>query len=344
MKILILWASLSDYMVASFKQLSKQEGVSIFLVYQPANSNAPFKPFDLSFCSGYYEDKTHDYKELKVQAANFDHDIIFMASWNYKHFMKFAKQSKKQGKPVISSFDNQWLGTFKQYMGILSSSLFLKPAITNFLVPGDRQVNFAKKLGYNEPMQGFYCANTNNFKGKKTSLSEKRFVFIGRFVENKSIKELVDAYQSYRKTVKDPWELRMIGEGPLKVHCENIEGIEIEPFAQPAELPSRMLDCSCFILPSKYENWGLVIHEAALVGLPLICSRQCGATTWFLREGQNGYLTNPNSISITKAMINIHNTKKEKLKQMSETSSVLAQLWTIEKWADHINSSFSSYI
>lgn len=344
MKILILWSRLSDYMVASFQHLAKKSDVEIFWVFQPTSSNAPFNPFDLSFCSTTYEDKNKDLRQLKEVTKSFKPDIVFMASWNFRHYMKLAKQYKKKGIPVISSFDNQWLGTPKQYLGTLTSFLFLKPTITNFLVPGDRQAQFARKLGYKNSIQGLYCANTNNFKNSNANITSRRFVFVGRFIEQKSIQQLIEAYKAYCNAVSEPWKLRMIGAGPLIEYAKNIDGVEVEKFAQPFELPQHLSECSCFILPSKHENWGLVIHEAALTGLPLICSSACGATTWFLRAGQNGYLTTTSTDSIKNAMIKIHKTSSSKLKEMSECSSVLGKLWTVEKWADHIHSTFNTYI
>lgn len=343
MKLIILWTPLSDYMVASFQKLSEIEGVEIVMVYHPLQSIAPYKPFDLSFCIKSYEDKNSSLENIEKFIGNFTPDIIFMASWNYKHYMKLSKKYKKEGVPVISCFDNQWKGSIRQYIGKLISPYLLKPVIDNFIVPGDRQAQLAKKLGYPEPHHGFYCANSNNFKDIKPNLSAKRFVFIGRFVEQKSVIELIEAYKRYRLTVSNPWTLLMIGNGPMKNECINIEGIEVQDFYQPNLLSKKFSESSCFILPSKHENWGLVIHEAALAGLPIICTNACGASTWFLREGQNGYLTATNSKSIMNAMIKIHKSPLSKIEDMSKISFLLGNLWTTDKWALHFYNVLNIY-
>lgn len=344
MKVLILWSSLSDYMVASFKELVIQHGVELFWVYQPSKSNAPFKPFDLSFCTALYEDKSRSYEKLKKVTDGFEPDLIFMASWNFRHYMKLAKDYKKSGKIVVSSFDNQWRGTIKQFIGVITSKVFLKPVIDNFLVPSERQAIFSKKLGFKEPFQGFYCANTNNFHNVKSEVKIKSFVFVGRFVTDKSVEDLIEAYQLYRNLVEDPWSLRMIGKGPLESLCLNQDGVIVEGFSQPHELPETLAQNSCFILPSKFENWGLVIHEAALVGLPIICSSTCGASSWFVRDGQNGFLCLPEVESIKNALIKIHNTSSKKLSDMSDVSYNLGHIWTTQRWANHINETFNSLL
>lgn len=344
MKILILWSSLSDYMVASFREMVAIYNVDLFWIYQPPKTNAPFDPFDLSFCKGYYEDNTKSISKIKSHIIGFEPDIVFMASWNFSHYMKLSKQYKKRGTPVISSFDNQWKGTFKQYLGILTNRIFLKPSITNFIVPGDRQAAFAQKMRYPETFQGFYCANSNNFVNTKTNLQHNSFVFVGRFVEDKSIRELIEAYRQYRNSVKNPWQLRMIGKGPLEKICLDQKGVIVEGFTQPQNLPNRLIQSSCFILPSKFENWGLVIHEAALSGLPIICTSACGASTWFVRDGQSGYLCMPEINSIKKSLIRIHNLSKDQIKEMSDISYTLGNLWTTSKWASYIYNSFKTYL
>lgn len=340
MKILILWASLADYTVACFKELSLRADTDIMLIYQPVSNNAPFHQFDLSFCSKsicYEPTTSHLIKELCIA---YEPNILLMASWNYSSYMKIAKTCRKKGTKVISAFDNQWNNTLKQNIGKFTSSLFLKPAIDNFLVPGDRQAVLARKLGYPQPLFGFYCANSNNFKNIRYNPNTKRFLFIGRLIDQKGVRNLLSAYQIYRKLVSDPWELVIAGKGELSSLFDHQEGVILKSFVQPKDLPRLMEETSCFVLPSLHENWGLVIHEAALAGLPIICTHQCGASTWFLRDGQNGYLIDTPSERITNALIQIHNKSCVELKEMSANSISLSNLWTIEKWAKYIHQSF----
>jgi glycosyltransferase involved in cell wall biosynthesis len=344
MNVLILWASLADYTIACFKELASKGGVTITLVYQPSKNIAPFEGLDLSFCEVAHEDKAGKWNKISSKLLPQKVDIIIMASWNFKHYMALAKMFKSKGIPVISAFDNQWSGGIRQQAARLIAPWFLKPVITNFLVPGDRQAQFARKLGYKQPLQGFYCANNKNFDGFQSDLSVRKFIFVGRFVEQKGILQLIEAYKQYRLSVNKPWGLVMIGEGPLKHKCTNIEGVEVLPFAQPKRLPFFLKNASCFILPSNYENWGLVIHEAALAALPIICSSACGASTWMLRDCQNGFLIEPERESICNSMIKIHNKSPEELVKMAKLSQSLGLLWTTDKWAESIYQSLKNYI
>jgi glycosyltransferase involved in cell wall biosynthesis len=136
--------------------------------------------------------------------------------------------------------------------------------------------------------------------------------------------------------VANPWGLIICGKGELQSICENQEGVELEGFSQPSALAKKLSQARCLILPSTFEPWGLVIHEAALAGLAIISSYECGASTFFVRDGQNGYIINPDEASLLRAMKLVSQAGKEKLEQMSATSKTLGSLWTTSKWADYV--------
>ena len=43
-------------------------------------------------------------------------------------------------------------------------------------------------------------------------------------------------------------------------------------------------------MPSLYEAWGVVIHEAVISGLPVITTYQTGASSDFVINNKNGFL------------------------------------------------------
>jgi glycosyltransferase involved in cell wall biosynthesis len=47
------------------------------------------------------------------------------------------------------------------------------------------------------------------------------------------------------------------------------------------------------ILPSWVDHWGVVIHEAACAGLPILASRTCAAAAHLVRDGYNGFTFAP---------------------------------------------------
>jgi glycosyltransferase involved in cell wall biosynthesis len=335
-KILLLWSPLADYSVACLRELARRPGVELYLIYHPGDPNAPYTDLDVSFCREAIPYSQLSPAQLEQFCYSLQPDTVFMASWNYRLYRKITRRLRRQGSYVVSTFDRQWLGTPKQWLGVLTSAIYLKPSIDNFFVAGDRQATFARKLGYGNPYQGYYCANTDRF-GELATSSPRNFVFVGRLVEDKGVETLLRAYARYRATTTEPWGLLLCGKGHLESRCQGQAGVQVLGFAQPTELPARLAQASCLVLPSVFEPWGLVVHEAAAAGLAIIASHAVGAATYFVRDGQNGYIIHPDEDSLARALRLVAEADTPRLTAMRQTSHDLAALWTLDKWADYVH-------
>jgi glycosyltransferase involved in cell wall biosynthesis len=121
-------------------------------------------------------------------------------------------------------------------------------------------------------------------------------IFSGRFVPAKRVDLLLKAFCEVASQRPD-WGLLLIGDGPLR-------GPLLETLPEP--IRARVV-CTGFIsdsaviaalyqlgdvlvLPSDFEPWGVVVTEAAMASLALICSSVTGAGVELVREGVNGRL------------------------------------------------------
>ena len=48
-----------------------------------------------------------------------------------------------------------------------------------------------------------------------------------------------------------------------------------------------------FVLPSRADTYAAVVHEAACLALPLLISRHAGAAEAIVRNGENGFIIDP---------------------------------------------------
>ena len=96
-----------------------------------------------------------------------------------------------------------------------------------------------------------------------------------------------------------------------------------------------MQKASAFCLPSHYEPWGVVVHEAVAAGCPMIVSDGVSAGTAFVKNGYNGYVfKSKDKASLKKALQSIINLDDAQLKKMGERSVQLAMQNTPEIWAE----------
>jgi glycosyltransferase involved in cell wall biosynthesis len=345
MKITILWSSLAGYSVAFFRELVKKTNCRVQLIFQPVKNQAPYEDFELSFCDVALEDSPIVKKRLEKLVDDFKPDCVLMSSWGFSHFMSLCKKLRKDNVYIVSSMDNQWNGSFKQWIGVLTSNYFLKPRINAFWVTGDRQANFARKLGYDDVLYGCCAADVDKFVVNRSGKAWQRsFLFVGRLIPEKGLNLLVKAYSNYRNFSSKPWDLKIVGAGPLSNLVDGVTGIKYLGFIQPKYIPSVMKESGCLVLPSLFEPWGVAIHEACAAGLPVIASYNCGAITYYLRDGINGYVVAPREDKITEAMIKISEYGDANLQKMSMVSQKLAGICTPRTLAEYFCSSVKKHI
>ncbi|WP_228376648.1 glycosyltransferase [Pectobacterium carotovorum] len=72
--------------------------------------------------------------------------------------------------------------------------------------------------------------------------------------------------------------MTIVGDGPQRESLERKAGenIQFKGYVNNSELNSIFVEHDVFIFPSTSEPWGLVVEEALVYGLPVICSDKVG--------------------------------------------------------------------
>ena len=211
-----------------------------------------------------------------------------------KTYLRLANYFKKENKITICGLDSAWNGSIKHKIYSFVSKLgFLNLFFSKFWIPGIPQYNFLKNLGINDDriIYDLYSADTNMFgdvynknKIKKSNEYPHKFLFVGRFTKDKGIDRLANSWKELQKFNHD-WELLLIVNGHYISTFENLPYVKVKDFLQPADLINEIKNTGCFILPSTYEPWGVVVHEFSAAGCPLILSNDIGAKSTFLING-----------------------------------------------------------
>lgn len=118
--------------------------------------------------------------------------------------------------------------------------------------------------------------------GMKPPADRRGFVFAARWIENKGLEVLVEAYaQAQLDPVKAP--LRLIGDGPLRERIVrriaelNVSGVEVLGFLSQAEKAEVIRSARWLVVPPHTnEDFGLTAIEARAVGVPCIATRDGG--------------------------------------------------------------------
>jgi glycosyltransferase involved in cell wall biosynthesis len=277
-------------------------------------------------------------------------DIIFISGWMDKFYLKCASLLKKKGAKIVCCMDTQWQNKLRQKIAVLTRHLNFVIHFDAFWIAGERSAQFAKKLQVNgqEIWHGVYTCNTKQFKNaynnrmqfsseQNNSSWPRKFLFVGQYRARKGIDCLLKGYKSYRNKTRDPWELHCVGDGPLKTQIENSDGIVDHGFIQPDKLTELFKQTGTLVLPSIYEPWGVVLHEATAAGLPIICSDACGASVELVRDGYNGYLFRAgNASELEAAFYNVSTANHTDIQKMSKRSFLISQQFSPELWVEYL--------
>ncbi len=342
MKIVFLHREISGYFLACARKLSELHNAEVHIFRYPVNKEAPFNFPEIKNLY-YHERNNYDFDKLQKKLSEITPSLIYIAGWNDKDYLKICREWKEK-VPVVMALDNQWKGSLKQKAATAILPYKLQKSVSHIWCAGLPQVEYAKRLGYDEKhiLLGMYSADVDNFRNQyfqwkelKEKIFPKVILFVGRYVKDKGIEELWNAFAKIQNKSPNSWELWCAGTGELGKKFPINKKIKNLGFVQPENLFQIVKEAGVFILPSRFEPWGVALHEFAAAGFPLICSSQVGAATQFLKEGENGFLFEANNEqSLSDGLLKMMNSSDKQLQGMSEKSVEISQSNTPEKWAN----------
>lgn len=340
MKFLFLYTEIAEYVIACCNELAKYGEVHI--VRWPVNKEAPFQ-FQVSSNIKLYSKTDYNQEQLKQLVTSIGPDVIICSGWIDKDYLKITKQYFEK-IPTVMTCDTHWNGSLKQHLATVISRFTLLKIFSHAWVPGQIQKQYVLNLGFkNKNIEtGFYSCDLNYFESIYQSQKElkknhfpKRFLYVGRYYEFKGIKELWQAFIELQTEQPNEWELWCLGVGDIEpIQHPNIKHFG---FVQPKDLKNYTSQTGIFILPSRFEPWGVVVHEFAASGFPLLLSTQVGAKEQFLHEGKNGYEFEAGNIQAIKHTLKkIINAKESDLMVMSDYSNNLSKTISPKLWVESL--------
>lgn len=330
--------------MACVQELSKS--CDILIVRWPVNKEAPFEFREDQQISIIDRNSIQD-QELKDLVQAYKPDILVCSGWIDKGYLKAVRSFRKK-IPCIVSLDNHWNGTIKQHIARLISPFTLKKTFTHAWVPGKPQEIYARKLGFGSHIiDSFYSADTQLFQTifEKTFPTKKqafphRFLYVARYVEHKGIFELWEAFRQFSEESNSDWELWCLGTGDQWEKRMIHPKIKHFGFVQPHEMESVIQESGVYILPSKFEPWGVSLQEFSVSGFPLLVSDAVGARTKFLipdGSEKNGIEFKSGSVDeIKKCFFEMSRKEDADLIQMATNSHQLGMSVTPALWVRNL--------
>ena len=346
-RILVLYSEAMGYVTNVFRLLHRNHGLDVHVVRWDT-ADQRLTPYAPAPCEGvrYYARSEYDNDSLLTLARDLSPQLVYVSGWMDRSYLRVASAQRRAGTPVIGALDNQWRGTIRQRIACGLSKRTVRKCFDFLTVPGEAQYEFARRLGFQPSriIPYMYSANTDPYRAvyerhrdEKARDYPRRFLFAGRYSDAKGLDTLVSAFEASCRISDHDWELKLIGNGPLRDSLADRERVFVCDFMSQEELAREASHAGVFVLPSRWEPWGVVIHEFAAAGLPLLCSDACGAARTFLIDGYNGHTFDAGSISdLTNRLLDFTAWPTELLVRAGDRSAALSMRITPELTAASI--------
>lgn len=132
-------------------------------------------------------------------------------------------------------------------------------------------------FGYFVPGQ-FGPEDLERFRLRRESRSNINAIFVGSLIRRKGVDLLIDVSKAL---IARGSRISIDVYGPgnpdiLPLNLPNFIYKGVVPFGKVQE---KMAHYDLAIVPSRHDGWGVVVNEAILAGIPVICSDRVGAST-----------------------------------------------------------------
>lgn len=334
MTIVFLYSRLQPFLFGVIQSmLLLNKNLKIKIIYFDSSNKKYLELFNSSNNIQLYNRKKFNKKDLVKFLVNSEPTIVYLSGWmdlSYLTATILYKKTNPACKTLIG-IDDLWYGSFRQLVGSFIFRFIIKKYIDYMWVAGTPQYHYARKFGYNDNNIISNLLPCNSFIFTSQAKFSKRLVFVGRNVWQKNLHFLIETYNSMPLEFKVNWPLCLYG--PSKEDFKLLENdyLFFYPDLNPSMLSQELSKGGVLILPSISEKWGVVVHELASIGYPLIISDACGSAYDLLINGFNGYKFVSNSkLALIKVLNNLEKLSSIELQNMSNNSVLISKKYNSE--------------
>jgi len=209
-------------------------------------------------------------------------------------------------------------------------------------------------LGYDIVDNVYYSAQSAYWKAQATedlpikNLPRRFFLNLGRFVYKKNLTLLIKAYATLiKKHPETDIALVLVGSGEEETQLKQLAAakgllyngqsglstfdskphVVFYPFQQSDVTPIFFAKCEAFILPSLYEEWGLVVNEAMASGTAVLVSSNVGCAQDLVVESVNGFTFNPSDENDLVDKLEMFVNDSELSKKLGDAGATQIEAW-----------------
>lgn len=246
---------------------------------------------------------------------------------------------------------------------------YIKSILVNqfdaLLVAGTPHQEYFRKLGF--PSEYIYlgCDVVDNEYFRKSAEEARKspdhykhlpglgspepyFLSCGRYIPQKNLDGLIQAYAAYRREADRPWRLVLVGDGPGRAELEalitslDVGGVTLTGFRQFDDLPAYYGLAGAYVHSARNDQWGLVVNEAMASGLPVLVSDATGCVHDLVADGKNGFTFVHDDLEKLSRLLSRVSSDRVDRSEMGRSSRQIITGWSLDVYAKHAWSAIQS--
>lgn len=288
-------------------------------IYKEMIDKIDVRQYSIVHAHSLFENGYLAYKMKKEFGIDY---VVAIRNTDVNGYFKKARHLRKIGLEIMKNAKNV----------IFISPSYKEKVLSEYINKEDFKDILKKSRVIPNGIDDFWINNiledskTNKYKDK----DKIRLIQVSRLDENKNINTSIEVCKALNKRGLI-CELTIVGDGPLeemlKYKYKDMKNIHFKGRANKEKVKKYYDESDIFIMPSKFETFGLVYAEAISRGIPVVYTKGQGFDKFF-EDGEVGYSMKYNDIEEgEKAVISIIN-NYEYMSKMAREKSVMFS-WSV---------------
>jgi glycosyltransferase involved in cell wall biosynthesis len=276
--------------------------------------------------------------------AAHDADVVVVGGWNQPAFWAAALWCRRRRRPLVAWVESTTRDRRTEARMLEAAKRVFLHLCSGFLVPGTASTEYLRALDV--PGAAIQVApnavDPAIFGGRvaerradrdalraRLGLKRPTVLSVGRLEHDKGMDVLIEAMRDVAA------DLVIVGAGSMEsaLRREAGENVRFVGRVERDDLVDWYAAADVFALASRSDQWGMVLNEAALAGLPLVATEAVGAAHDLIEPGRNGSIIKTGSADELVRALTPLVTHSELLTSAGARSKEIAAAFTPDAWA-----------
>ncbi|MGH3105186.1 MAG: glycosyltransferase family 4 protein, partial [Gaiellaceae bacterium] len=269
------------------------------------------------------------------ELRRFRPDAVGVGGWNQPAFWQALLYARARRIPLLVWVESTARDARSEALPLELAKRALVRGASGFFVPGRASAEYLRELGVpderiavapNAVDHRIFGERVAGLRGPHEGCT---FLYVGRLDAEKGLDVLLEAF------ARVPGELVIVGGGTLEAALRRAapERVRFTGALDRDAVAEHYARADVFVLPSRSEQWGMVLNEAAAAALPIVATTSAGAARELVEDGVNGFVVEPDDVDELARALRRMAEDEELRRRAGARSRALVEGLTPEAWA-----------